>query len=582
MKRIIFQAICLLLFFTTLRASDNEIMQAMRDEIARSAEKLEMDKLERPYFIEYKYTVKHSRHISAEFGSVTSSTSRKSGTLDVGVRVGDYKFDNTKFSGSGGFIFGGGSRDDVERFSSRPVSFEPDYDLMRRELWLATDAAYKKAAEDFSKKKAVLKNRTRKDTTWDFLKLPPAKHIQTGEFEKFDNAKYEDIIAAMSGTYLKYPEVFTSRTSMEYLPEVTYYVNSEGREYIKYESKVGIETSGSTQAEDDGMVLTDFYSCYTNKLSELPSRDSLIRAAENVPKMITKLRNAEVLERTYAGPVIFSGQAAAELFAQVFAPNLSTRPKTLSASGFPTNDRFRKFQYKVGGRVLPEFLSVEAVPTKPTLNGTPLFGKLEIDDEGVQAKDFTIVDKGYLKDLFSSRVPTRRIRHTNGHKRGGGSSISNIVVDAVDKDKILSYAEMKKKMAELCKARELEYGLVVKRVMNSNIFSSSIVEQIFMGDLSYMRGNSINLCEVYKVYPDGREELIRGAEGAGFTVQSFKDIIYSTKEQTVYNYWASGSGYGNWHGGTIAIPDILFEDAEIRTIDRNFKKAPFVPGPLAR
>ena len=104
MKRFLIQAILLLLVFTSAKASEDEIMQAMRDEIKRSVENLEMDKLENPYFIEYKYTIKGIHNISGEYGSVTTSSFNRSATLDVKVRVGNYKFDNTNFSGSGGFI----------------------------------------------------------------------------------------------------------------------------------------------------------------------------------------------------------------------------------------------------------------------------------------------------------------------------------------------------------------------------------------------------------------------------------------------------------------------------------------------
>lgn len=39
----------------------------------------------------------------------------------------------------------------------------------------------------------------------------------------------------------------------------------------------------------------------------------------------------------------------------------------------------------------------------------------------------------------------------------------------------------------------------------------------------------------YKVYPDGREEMIRGAHLAGLNAESFKGIVAASKSATVFN-----------------------------------------------
>jgi len=580
MKKYIAIIISILTLPILLNATtDEDIIKAMKDEMQRSINELKMDNLESPYYIEYKYTIHESNNIDALLGNIVNNQSDKRATLDVDVHVGSYKFDNTNFAGGGMFLFGGGSRDDEERYSNRLVSYELDYDNLRRELWLATDAAYKKSAENFSKKQAALKNKIRKDTTWDFLQLKKSEAKSIQEIPAFDKNKYEEILKEMSATFLKYPEVFTSKTALENIVKKEYYYNSEGSQYIKVYHNVGVEVSASSQA-DDGMIITNFYSCYGRKLSDLPNKDSLIKAADEVGAEITELLKAPVLEDTYAGPVLMTGEAAAEIFAQVFVPNLITRREKVSSTGFPSNPRFAAFQRKIGGRVLPEFMSMNAYPTKAKEKYITLFGTFRIDDEGVIAQDVELVKKGYLKNLFSSRIPTKRIRTSNGHKRNGSPSFSNVYITVDDKDKQLPYKKLVKKMMKLCKDRELEYGLVIKKIMNPNIFSSSIIEQIFSGDFSYMRSSAINLVEVYKVYPDGREELVRGAEGAGFTHQSFKDIIYCSDNSYVYNFWGSASGYGGWHGASIVTPDILFEDGEIRTIDADFKKPPFVATPL--
>jgi len=581
MKKIIFCLIVLLLPIKSYTGNNPEILKAMKDEMARSMAQLKMEGLGTPYFIEYTLKITRTSSIKANLGNIHNfSDQEPSAVLNVAVRVGNYKFDNTNFSSGGIFFFGGGGGDDEERFSGRRISPEADYQVLRRELWLATDAAYKDAAETFANKEALVKSKIKKDTTWDFIKYPPKKSVFINTIENFDKERFIALSKELSAIFKEYKEINTSNVSFEFIPEETYYLNNEGMEYYYSSQIAGLEVSAATQA-NDGMILTNFYSCYANNLNQFPSNDSLFKAVRHTATILSNAKKASSLDESYSGPVIFTEQAAAELFAQVFAPNLSTKREQMSSSGFPMNDATRAFQNKIGGRVLPDFISVIDKPALSEYLATPLIGKMEIDQEGVIPQEVSLVKNGYLKTLLSSRVPIKRIKETNGHKINGGTSYTNLFVE-VGKGKTANYNDLKKKMMSLCKDRDLPYGIIVKRVMNSNINQTSIVEQIYMGDFSYMSGgDKINLCEVYKVYPDGKEELLRGIEGAGFTPQSFKDIILTGKKNNVYNFWSSASGYGNWYGASIVIPDLLFEDAEIRVIDKDFKKPPFLTNPIS-
>ncbi|MEI6091316.1 MAG: metallopeptidase TldD-related protein [bacterium] len=580
MKKILLIILSSFFLFSWASANDDDITKAMSDELSRSMKELKMDKLGSPYFIQYELTISKPFVISTSLGGTYSKNSGKSAVLDVTCKVGDYKFDNTNFI-SGGFIFfGGGGRDDEERYQDRSISYEIDYPQLRRELWLATDAAYKKAAEEFSQKEAVAKSRLRKDTTWDYIKIEPKQSRDVVPFEQIDEKKIEAILDKISAIFKEYKDVFTSKVSFEYLPETKYFVNSEKMEYIKSSAKFGFEITGTSQSTD-GMSVYDFYTCYGNSLSQLPSEDSLIKAAYQIAKNITALKNAPVLDEDYSGPVIFEGQAAGELFAQIFAPNLVTRREKISSAGFPFNDNFKAFQTKIGGRVLPEFLSLSDAPKQKEYNGIPLFGVYNLDDEGVDAQDVLLVDKGYLKTLLSSRVPTKRVKVTNGHFRNGSTIVANMFVTANPKF-VMTNDKLVAKMMKLCKDRDLEYGIVVKKVTDNNIFTTSLFEQLFSGDYSFLPGgNAITLCEAYKVYRDGHQELIRGSVASGITTQSFKDIINVGKTQNVLNLWLSGSGSGNWTNASIIAPDLLFEDAEIKTIDKDFKKPPILDNPLS-
>src|SRR4249919_3994189 len=88
------------------------IFQAMRDEMNR-ARKLALANLEAPYFVEYVIDEEENFSLSANLGGLLSRRKQRFRSPEAHVRVGDYKFDNSNYVGSG---FGFGSRYDLERF----------------------------------------------------------------------------------------------------------------------------------------------------------------------------------------------------------------------------------------------------------------------------------------------------------------------------------------------------------------------------------------------------------------------------------------------------------------------------------
>lgn len=579
MKKVILSAFLLVFMFNSASSND-QILRAMRDEINRSMTELKLEGLQRPYYIEYSLEFTNQYNIKSNLGKLVESKPSRTAVLNVSVRVGDYKFDNSNFFDIGLSFFGSG--DDEEAFSNRRVPLEVDYYTLRRELWLATDAAYKQASEVFSKKEASLQNKVRKDTTHDYLKVEPKRTIDTSSNYHFDIKKFETLANDLSALFIKYPEVSVSGVAIEFLPETKYYLNSEGMEYIRKETFTGIEVIAATQA-DDGMSITDFFSAYSVSPDNLPKADSLRRAVEKLAQNIKLSAKAESLDEPYTGPVIFTGQAAGELIAQVFAPNLVAQRQPIMEGGFMDNDRHTVFQNRVGGRVLPEFLSIEAKPGLKEYGKTQLVGNFGIDDEGLTPKDVLLVENGYLKNLLSSRVPTRRIRESNGHNRGGSPMLSNIIFSATEN--LASEKEMKEKLLKFVKDRELPYGIIVKRIQNQNILFTGLY-RLTHGSIDFPRGQGkMMVNEAYKVFPDGREELIRGAQLSGLSAQSFKDIMLVGKSKYAMNYLAPSVVSSFVSGGKSYLPvsivafDMLFEDAELKTQDGDFTKPPFVSRP---
>ena len=127
------------------------LLRAMRDELVRSTDTLQLEELERPYFIEYAVVDTELTVIEATFGASVRNDQTHMRSLRVDVRVGSHELDNSEFVAGPSFIR-------IGRFPRNLVR-DDDYDALRHDLWLATDAAYKEALEQLAQKRAFLQNR---------------------------------------------------------------------------------------------------------------------------------------------------------------------------------------------------------------------------------------------------------------------------------------------------------------------------------------------------------------------------------------------------------------------------------------
>ena len=90
---------------------------------------------------------------------------------------------------------------------------------------------------------------------------------------------------------------------------------------------------------------------------------------------------------------------------------------------------------------------------------------------------------------------------------------------------------------------------------------------------------------VYRVYPDGREELVRGLRFRSLNVRALKDITFAGTDEAHFDYLANGApfavvGGGNYvFGCTTVSPSILFDDLELERPQVELPKLPVVPPP---
>ncbi|HYD16372.1 MAG TPA: hypothetical protein VEB03_00040, partial [Candidatus Nanoarchaeia archaeon] len=72
----------------------DEVLRSLRKELTRSFTTLSKEKVP-PYFISYQLTDNRAVMVTSSFGAITTSDDSTTRHLDIDLRVGEYKLDNT-------------------------------------------------------------------------------------------------------------------------------------------------------------------------------------------------------------------------------------------------------------------------------------------------------------------------------------------------------------------------------------------------------------------------------------------------------------------------------------------------------
>lgn len=577
-------ALVLGLLAMATHADEDVLMQALRAELQRSVDELQMEDMETPYFVAYTVHDTERLGAAASFGALLPSSESRSRRLSVEVRVGNHLFDNTNFRSMGSFSsgFGGG----------RALPLKDNAVEIRRQIWLATDAAYKQALQQLAGKRAALQNETRTEELADLAPQEPFTYTEEPNRNVPALDDLETLARDLSGLFRDMPDIADSQVSAAATYQRTYYVNSEGSSFIRNDPSASVIVRAQAQA-DDGTILHDFVIENGLAWDEIGDPEDLASAVEAMGEAIAARMGAPQLPDRYIGPVLFEGQAAAELFAQVLAPRFigMRMPDTESRFSSFMGQAGNPFLDKLGARVLPRFLSVT---DDPTLTGEGFVGGYAVDDEGVPASATTLVENGILKTLLTSRNPVRDIERSTGNRRGGGPAPSNLVVTARSS---MTRDELADELMLLMEEREAEYGIVVRRLGNP-LFKPSTGGgiSISFGGPPQQQSSVEPALLAYKVYPDGREELLRTAEFAGIADSVFKEIIAVSDSSTTYTFVYSpmslgglatiisfgGAGFTSSFGQavSVSVPDLLFEEISVRNPTGNVPHLPVAGHPF--
>lgn len=539
-------------------AQESPTLVAMRDELARSMASLRLKDEPAPYYIAYDVDDLAGTRVTAQLGALIVESAGRSRRLRVEVRVGDYTFDSSRFisqqRGRGGPLSG---------VATASMPLDEDYDNLRREIWLATDTAYKRAVTIFARKKAAFQNRVAAaDSLADFSRETPAETLLTpiepAPVESDWTARVKDI----SLTLGNHPEIQTSEVTVATSRGTHYFVNSEGFKVVEPIQIASLRMMADAQA-DDGMQLREVFTRTESRLEDLPAAAELVARARAMSARLVGRRTAPIGDE-YTGPVLIEGDASAEFVAQ-------TLVQLMLAQRAPDADNLRMariaqnqvtpFLTRIGLRVLPDAFSVRDTPSLAEFDGRPVPGAYVVDAEGVRARDVTLVERGRLLTLLTGRTPQKNLPQSNGHDRGGGVQAG---VFQVQSAQAVPSADLKARLLDLLKIQNKEFGYIVRSLGDADD-----------GQAGEALVGSPVILDAVRVRPDGREEPVRGLRFANIAFSAFKDVAEASEERVLYNYQADSGAVVS-----LIVPALMFEELEIQPLGDIAQRPPIVPSPL--
>jgi TldD protein len=530
------------------------VLSALQAELDRSMEHLKSQPTP-PYFLSYEVTETHTVDVAGSFGTLTRSNESRRRNLDIDLRVGDYKLDNSRPIRGSMANFGSRSS-----FVEMPTDDDPD--AIRASLWYHTDLRYKRAIEQLTSARTNSRVKVeQEDNSGDFSPAPSEQFSEPLSELHADRKAWEEKVRKYTAPFQRYGNIYQASADLRATTETRWYVSTGGSRIQTSQTSYLLMINGFTKASD-GMELPRFETFFSFTPEGLPNDATVLKAVDKIIADLMALKTAPIVD-PYVGPAILSGRATGVFFHEVFGHRIEGQRN----KGEDQSQTFKKF---LNDRVLPEFISVYADPTQRRMAGIDLNGSYRYDNQGVKARRVTVVDQGILKTFLLSRTPIEGFPESNGHgrKQVGYAPVarqSNLIVSARSP---VTRAELKKKLLEEVKKQGKDFGLLFDDIQGGFTMTGRTMPNAF----------NVLPVMVYRIYPDGREELVRGVDLIGTPLTVFSRIIATDNEVAVFN------GTCGAESGGVAVsasgPGILVSQLEVQKKQKSQERSPILGPPF--
>jgi TldD protein len=514
-------------------------LAAMQQELAREQAQLVLPGMQRPYFMEYRLEDIRTYDAVANYGALTRESENRQRVVRVEVRIGNDVTDSSSARGDGSLALA-------------PEDNDPA--ALKFALWSATDEAYKNALRAYAAKKASLKNFQSAPTANDFTPAKAVTLIEPLVDLQLDRDDWKHRLIEASGLYATAPEVRSFANAVEFssaslsaIAVNRYTVNTDGTAlrhgYTGYTDVINV----GGQAPD-GMELSRSNGSTAETAAGLESAEGLHKRTLDDLVSFNALCHAPVVgSEDYHGPVLFSGDAAADVFNRLFVPNVEADRPDIG-----TNARTQGvYQSSFKTPVLPPFLSVVDDPTLRSFEGKALLGAYKVDDEGIPVAPVDIVEHGKLMNYLIGREPVKDFPESDGHGRAalGQAAHSHAGVIEVKSADPLSSEALQAKLVAYAKQQGRD-------VYEVETLGGELIPRL-----------------LYRVSPSGKRTLVRGAIFDELDQRAIRSGIVA----------AGGKPYISQTIGpipeTTIAPELLFADITVKRANDEQQKLPYYEPP---
>ncbi|MEM6955200.1 MAG: metallopeptidase TldD-related protein [Myxococcota bacterium] len=523
------------------RRRARRLTKTLHGEIARAMDGLRIKGHKRPHFLSHLLRHREEWRIQGSFGALTEDqhSVRRSSLCDV--RVGSYRRDQVREGGLSA------NSTELESYDLVSLPIGGDSAGFLHGLWRLTEAKYREACDDFLHKRAVALNYLEAGSGLGALeRRPPERAFRFTNPPEFDRDGYRDYVLRGSRLFKRYPLLRDGHVRVRGTNATRIFVSSEGAEVVETSVYRAVELSLWFLAAD-GHALPYAETFFVRDDQELPSVEALGARLRTLYARLDALAKAPRL-RSYVGPVLLDPGPAGLLVHEAIGHRLEGSRLLSEGEG-------QTFRDAAGQRILMGGIDIWDDPSMRYHDGQSLTGHYEYDDEGVPASKATLVEDGVLQGFLTTRSPIEKRHQSNGHARSAhhARAISRMGVTVMKAREGLDDGAMRRAFLDEIRRQGVPFGVRIASASGGETTTEAYDFQAFLGQVDVAT----------RVFPDGREELVRGVDVVGTPLNAVRAIIAASERQGVDNAWC-GAESGYVPVSTIA-PSLLVDELELQS-----------------
>jgi hypothetical protein len=566
----------LLVLVLPMAARADVVHDALAAEMKRAGVNLHLDDTGPPYRMALTASDLDLHLTRGVWGEVLSQEDTRRRILKADVRVGSYDDDSARFGGRGGGI-------------TVPLPVDDDPTALRHAIWLGVDQAYKSALKTMSQKTAWRRTRAKEvESIPDYTAAGPVEKLAPLPPFKVDHAQTTQIAKRLSAIFKAHPEIQDALVEVGVWRVTHRYRDTEGNITRTARSLAQVEVVAKTQAVD-GLPLSSFRTFYVASLEELPALSEMEKEVESLARgLVAQIKAPKVDD--FDGPVLFEGDASAQLFRALLVDHLSGTTAPPPSHAFSSSGS--GLSAKIGRRLFPKGWTVYDNPLRKTWRGKKLLGAFEVDEEGVLAERIPVVKNGMLKTLLMSRIPAKKIAKTNGHGRASpGGPVAgrpgNVILSA---PRGVTDRALRKKLLKLARDEGYGHAYIVRRLADPGVQGPLGGEAAGRHLFSRQEVAVPIPVEMVRLDLAGRETVVRNAELKNVRIRDLRQLRDVSRVQVVYNYMnpslnvggpvmPAGSGPQTALPTTIVAPAFILPMVELRALEMESARPPLLERP---